>query len=101
MKSAEPTVGMGVTKLGWTDRYPYTIVEVINTRRIVVQEDNATRVDQNGMSDYQKWEFSPNPDSARIELAIGRDGQWREKGSRKGDPVYKIGHRDRYYDFSF
>lgn len=31
-----PEVGMGATQLGWTDRHAYTIVEVINHRRIVV-----------------------------------------------------------------
>lgn len=48
----EPTVGMGATLLGWTDRHACTIVEVSMERdRIVVtvQEDNAKRTDSNGM----------------------------------------------------
>ena len=46
-----PTVGMGVTILGYSDRHPGTIIEVSKTgRSIKLQEDNWVRVDKNGMS---------------------------------------------------
>ena len=107
-----PTIGMGATKLSWTDRYPATIcsVEIKNGVTIVgVQEDNYHRTDNNGISESQEYEFTPNPD-ARIEyFRTGKNGTWEpiyknaETGRWKkgGCGGLKIGERDRYYDFSF
>lgn len=109
--SPEPVAGMGATILGWTDRYPATIVDVTNDT-ITLREDNAVRTDKNGMSEAQEYEYTPDPTGCVYVFRKDRDGNWREcvkhpdsgrynmvkKGGGKG---LMLGHRDKYYDFSF
>lgn len=109
----EPYVGMGATLLGWTDRYPATIVQVCKSKtgeviEIAVQEDDAKRVDSNGMSEAQEYEFTPNPNGTGYRFKKDRKGMWREiRMGEKGRMVFtggrglRIGERDKYYDFSF
>jgi len=98
--SPEPKVGMGVTLLYWTDRAPGTIVWV-KGNRIGVQEDHARRVDDNGMSECQEWEYNPNP-QAPIEIYTRRkNGRWIKQHARSTRPGLLIGRREKYNDFSF
>jgi hypothetical protein len=107
----EPVIGMGVTLLGWTDRNPATIIEIFQigkTQYIACQNDNYVRVDGNGMSESQEYQYSPNPNGSRNVFRIGRNGLWEAcalnengryvKTSGKG---LRLGERERYYDFSF
>jgi hypothetical protein len=100
-KYPDPVVGMGATRLSWTDRDPFTIVEVIDARTIVVQEDEARRIDRNGMSECQTYEFTPDPDARRVTLTFRKNGRWVEKGSPMGGTPYAVGHREKYHDYSF
>jgi hypothetical protein len=104
----EPTVGMGVTMLSYTDRDAGTIVEVNTKKRyIAVVEDNAKRVDNNGLSESQKYEFTPNPDGYVNYYRKDKKGQWRRcyyndnKRLVLGTGGLIIGRREKYYDFSF
>lgn len=101
-KGVKPTVGMGVTFLFWSDRAPGTIVEVINDKTIVVQGDNYKRVDDNGMSECQRYKFSRNPKAGKGTFTLRKNGRWVQKGyGMKQGQVLAIGHRDAYHDFSF
>ena len=97
-KSATPTVGMGATEVCWTDRRPYTVVEVKSERRVVVKQDNWTRTDTNGMSDAQTYAFEPNPDASPVMLSLRKDGKWKMVGNGQ---VFLLGTRQMYRDFSF
>jgi hypothetical protein len=104
----EPTVGMGVTMLSWTDRDAGTIVEVNMKRRyIAVVEDNAKRLDNNGISEGQEYEFTPNPDGYVYYYRKDKKGQWRKcyynenKRLVFGNGGLIVGRREKYYDFSF
>jgi hypothetical protein len=94
-----PTVGMGVTISVGSDRYPATIIQVTqNGKRIVFQYDTYKRTDDNGMSESQAYEFSPDP-NGRVEIAtLRKDGRYRITGGKT--PVH-VGSRDAYYDYSF
>lgn len=109
----EPEVGMGATILFYSDRQACTIVNVgkiNNTIYIDVQKDLAKRTDNNGMSDCQSYEYSPNPDgSIRTFRFNNKTQKWEccyknpETGRwnvSKGEGL-KIGVREEYYDFSF
>lgn len=98
-----PEVGMGATILSWTDRHAATIVEVSKSgKSIVVQEDNAKRVDTNGMSDAQNYEHTPNTDAPRITYTLRKNGQWVRQGDPlKGGGRLRVGVRDHHFDFSF
>lgn len=97
-----PKIGDGATEISWTDRAPYTIVEVVSPRQIVVQADNATRDDANGMSDCQNYVFSPNPNGSKMTVTLRGNGKWIVKGeSAKNGRKFVVGSRGKYHDFSF
>ena len=97
-----PEVGMGATILMFTDRHAATVIEVVTPQKIVIQRDEARRVDNNGMSESQEWEFKPNKNAVRETYTKRKNGAW----VRAGDPMRNgtrlaLGHRSEYYDFSF
>ena len=97
-----PVVGMGVTRTMYSDRQAWTVVQVINDRKIVVQEDNAKRIDKNGMSELQEYEYTPNPNGRRETLTFRKNGRWISKGqSLKGGDGWALGFRRAYHDYSF
>ena len=101
----EPEVGMGVTVLSWTDRRPATIVEVVKRKNgkvaaIVIQEDNAKRVDENGFSESQEYEYSQNPEAAKETFELRRNGAWAKAGDEAKNRLV-IGRREKYHDFTF
>ena len=98
-----PEVGMGATILMWTDRRAATVIGVLTSgRQIAVQEDLATRVDDNGMSDAQTYEYQPNPEAAISNYTLRRNGAWIRKGeSMKSGQRLTLGVRDHHHDFSF
>lgn len=104
----EPTVGMGVTMLSWTDRDAGTIVEVNMTKRyIAVTVDNKKRIDNNGISESQEYEYASVMDGPRDYYRKDKTGQWRRcYHNDNGRLVYGtggliLGHRQSYIDFSF
>jgi hypothetical protein len=99
---------MGVTMLSWTDRDAGTIVEVNEKKRyIAVTEDSKVRIDSNGISESQQYEYSPVMDGYRNYYRKDRKGQWRRcYFNENGRLIFGtggliIGHRESYYDFSF
>lgn len=94
-----PEVGMGATELCWSDRHPYTIIEISKSgKRMKVQADIAIRTDNNGMSESQEYEYKRDPEGAIRTLYLTKTGKWREL---KGICFFSIGSRSEYYDFSF
>jgi hypothetical protein len=100
-----PEVGMGATLVSWTDRYAYTVVAVETfktgpkagqVKAVVATEDKAKRVDANGMSECQSYEFETDPDATPEKFTLRKGGQF--KGKRG---VLYVGSRSQYHDFSF
>ena len=105
-----PYVGMPATLLSWTDRTPGTVIEVNMTKRyIVVQEDNATRTDANGMSDGQSYEYTRNPNGSTSIFRKNKRGEWvlhyrnpeTNRLVQSRGPGLMLGKREKYYDYSF
>jgi len=57
----ELEVGMGATKMMYSDREPYTVQRIISDKRIIVTADKATRIDSNGPSEDQEYEYESTP----------------------------------------
>lgn len=89
-------VGDGATRIMYSDRQAFTVVQICTPQKIVVQRDTATRVDKNGMSTDQIYEFSRNPSGAKVALRLCQSG-WQAKG---GEP-WSVGSRQEYHDYSF
>ena len=117
----EVKVGLGGTEYMWSDRKPYTVCVVHNNWKnkgyeiIGVQADDYKRIDENGMSEDQDYEFTPNIEntvhylkSQKVQTKNGimkfyQPVRWNNKTNRwniGGTPV-TLGHRKAYYDFSF
>jgi hypothetical protein len=98
-RSLQPTVGIGVTEIMFSDRHPYTVIEVISPKRIRVQADTATRVDDNGYSESQEYNYTPNPKGEIITLFLNKWGKWKQAGQAQSS-TFLIGKREEYYDFT-
>ena len=98
-----PEVGMAATILGWTDRYPATVFAVSPSgNRVTVQEDSYTRIDDNGMSECQEYEYERNPNGRKLFFSKRKNGRFVEIGQQMGSGFRLcLGQRQRYYDFSF
>lgn len=100
-----PEIGMGATVLMWSDRYPVTIVEIerfkTGSRKgqisaVLVQEDDVLRIDKNGMSESQQYEFKPNVLNSIQRFKVNKVGAFVCEGRR-----LRTGERDKYHDYSF
>ena len=98
-KPLKPEVGMGVTELMYSDRHPYTVVEIISEKRIKVAPDDTKRIDENGCSESQEYEYIQNRNAPRIELFLNKWGRWKRKGDSEGS-TFLIGKREEFYDFT-
>jgi len=100
-----PKVGMGATLLYYTDRSAATITNVYKFRNrvhVVVQLDNSTRIDNNGMSDQQNYSYSPNHNSSTAVFTLRKNGKYVMMGALQHNGVsLLIGYRCTYYDYSF
>lgn len=91
-----PVVGMGVTEGIGSDRYAYTIIEVRRDgKELVIQRDNATRTDTNGLSESQTYICTPNPEGMTRVIVL-RKGNYHLKGSKSYH--YTIDVRKPYAD---
>jgi hypothetical protein len=100
-----PVVGKGATELMWTDRHAYFVNYVSeDLKRCVIERALAIRVDKNGMSEAQSYEFERT--GGEIELRF-KWGKWRYRGKNEWDknkwyPMnIQFGGMNEYYDFSF
>jgi hypothetical protein len=94
----QPEVGMGATELLWTDRNPYTVVEVINEKTLRLRPCRVTRYDEGG---YAK-EFEELPTADTILVTLRKNGRWVRRGeSLKNGTAYRIGERLGYRDPHF
>ena len=101
-KNPEPEVGMGVTELYFSDREPYEIIEVKDDRHITVRALNYKRIDDNGMSESQEYEYFSNPDGYVAHLFKTKNGKWVERiGKKYSCNGWFIGKAEKYYDYSF
>ena len=93
----KPEIGMGATHQGWTDRRPYTIIEVCNDRRIVVQADLYRIVGPGATPEYPEYEFTPDPDGGTRILTLRSNGRWVIQGQNKNvSESWGIGFRKVY-----
>lgn len=90
-----PEIGMGATELLYSDRYPYTIVEILAKNKIVVQEDTMEHADTTPLSN--RWTCIKNPEGLKKTLVKTKKG-WKVL---HGSTYFRLGVRDPHYDYSF
>jgi hypothetical protein len=94
----KPSIGMGVTLVIGTDRYPATIIEVKTDKTIVVQEDKSAPAPGHDYYDSQKYTYAPNPEGEKHTVTLRKDGSWRVL---KRGTLVRVGERQHYSDPSF
>ena len=100
----KPEVGMGVTEAVGSDSYPYTVIEVVSNREIVVQADSY-KPDLDNKYDYyanQIYNYYPNPEGAKYTLTLRKNNRWKRKGdSMSATSRWYMDYRRHYSDPSF
>lgn len=97
--SEQVRIGMGATICHWSDRSPATVIHVTSSgKTITLQEDKATRTDNNGMSDDQSYEYERDTQGNIYKATLRKDGKYKLVGSKE---VVALGVRRKFYDFSF
>ena len=99
MNKEDIYVGDGATIIYHSDRVPATILSILqDNKRIIIQEDNFTRIDSNGLSEEQEYSYERNPEGEIHVVTLRKDGKYKIS---KTNTVVAIGARRRYYDPSF
>lgn len=105
----EPEVGMGATLCLWSDSHAYTITDVIRfksgknagaIKAVIAQRDIAKRIDKNGMSESQDYEYTFDPTAKGTVFTLRKNGRYLAEGGDGGTRL-AIGFRREYYDYSF
>jgi hypothetical protein len=97
--ASKATVGDGATIQHWSDSTAATVVQVsASGKRIVLQEDKATRLDKNGMSESQEYSYEPDTNGTLHFATLRQDGRYRITGSKR---LVSLGIRRKYHDYSF
>lgn len=76
MYCSEIKVGTGATEYFYTDKIPYEVTRVINQQHVFIRRMNAIRIDNNGMSDCQEYEYKSDLSAPEIELVKRANGPW-------------------------
>jgi len=96
------TVGMGVTMNFHSESKAATLIRISHKgKRIVLQQDKATRVDHNGVSESQTYNYEADPDGSIYFATLRKDGRYRLVGFSKTGKAITLGARREYYDYSF
>lgn len=85
----EIKVGTGVTEYYYSDREPYEVIAVEDQKHITIRRLDAKRVDNNGMSDCQDYEFYSNDEYYGIDL-VKRGDYWYSTTEMTGEDLAKL-----------
>lgn len=96
----EIAVGMGCTQGVGSDRYPYRVSAVLTPKRIQVQAVQYRRIDQNGQSESQQYEFGDSVGEP-ITLTRRRNGRWVREGEQQWASPFWLGQMDAHQDPHF
>jgi hypothetical protein len=103
-ESATPEIGAPATVCMWSDRHAMTVTRLEffksgaragQLKAVYARRDHAKRMDLNGMSDSQTYEFSYNENAREDKFVVKKNGELRgEYGS------LIIGFKSEFYDFT-
>ena len=70
-------VGTPCTIYMWSDTHAYEVIAVINQEHLIIRKLDAKRIDKNGMSECQHYEYSSNSKNHTKEIKLTKYG-WKE-----------------------
>jgi len=81
--ATEPVVGQPATLCLYSDRNPYEVISIGNGgKSCILRRLSAKRVDNNGMSECQSYEYTSNENAPTIELVWRKNGDggvWKKR----------------------
>ena len=105
-----PEVGAPATICLWTDRWPATVFRTFAVGKAVIvetREDKAERIDNNGISESQKYEYKTDVLGTKhhwrvtkkgIEhVYLAESGRWKKVGNLG----VRFGVREKFHDYSY
>jgi hypothetical protein len=98
-----PEVGMGVTRILWSDRQAWSVVEVYpEGKKIRVRQDRAVVMSGSAFDGSAVYRFLPQEDGREAVLTLRSNGKWVQRGEpMRGGCGWLIGVREEYVDPSF
>lgn len=102
----EIKVGTGVTEMGYSDRHPYEVVEVIDERHLMIRPLNWKVIkgsEQDGSAEYEYFSKPEAPLTRLFKAKYGWRSQYKnEDGNWKlGCDKFTVGFAERYRDPCF
>lgn len=82
----EIKVGTGVTEMCYSDRHAYEVVKVIDDKHLLIRRCDAKRIDNNGLSDDQDYEYTLRPYKETILTEEMLDDDFRMKMIQINNP---------------
>ena len=101
-KNPDPAVGMFVTRIGWSDRYPFEVVAVKDARHCTVRQMRWVITSGFSLDGSAEYEYYSDEGGVKAELFKKKDGRWVERIGKSHVPGgWALGYAERYYDPSF
>lgn len=102
-RGMKPQIGMGVTQILWSDRYPFEVVAIKDTRHITVREMNAKLISGSWMDECQEYEYESNENGRTFDLFLTNKGRWVARIGREYIDGYTwyVGNAEMYRDPHF
>ena len=91
----EIKVGTYATMYEYSDRHAYEVVEVKDQKHIKIRKLDAKRIDNNGMSDSQHYQYTSNENNPIEELELTKYG-WKKVFRYNIDLYNKVKNRIGY-----
>jgi hypothetical protein len=98
---AEFAVGEGATMGFGSDCYPYTIIQVVSEKKVVIQADRSKLVSGNILTEAQEYEYSRDPNGTTLVVTKRKNGKWYPQGQSMNSQSVYLGGRRAYRDPSF
>jgi hypothetical protein len=104
----EPFVGQAATITSYTDRHAAT-VKSWDGKILAVTHDQVKRVDDNGLSESQTYEYTTDFNGVECHYRRAKDGRWErvffnnqtKRWKKTNSSGLILGFREEYFDFSF
>lgn len=90
-----PTVGMGATYQCGSDRYPYTVVKVFQSGKLIVVQRDEIEKSRDGVR------FVQNVYGDLVQISLRNNGRWVQVGYKANGSFFSVGERASYLDPSF
>lgn len=96
-----PVIGMGLTEICWSDRHPWTVIEVMSKTKIRIQKDAVKAKEGVKKMYHQEWDITADPNGRTEVVTLRRNGKWHTLRMPMTYTGFVLGKHFNHYDWSF